>query len=138
MRAAKIGLFHSFVSRPKRSTASTGRIDNENRSAPSKRVGDRQRHRPEQAAFHVLQRKDRKIGRDDDRSRKEHRPLHLVNGLANQFHYRSLAAPVVIDVTEDVLHDDHRAVHYHAEIERSQREEVRRHMTQIEADRSKK
>ena len=39
------------------------------------------------------------------------------------------------EVTEDVFHHDHRAVDDHAEIERSQRKQVRRDVTKIEKNR---
>ena len=41
-------------------------------------------------------------------------------------------------MTDDVLHHDHRAVHDHAEIERAQRQQVGRDMTEIEANGGKK
>src|SRR5947208_16564800 len=85
----------------------------------------------------MLQRKDRKIGRDDNGAGEKHRALDLMDGFPDDLHYRSLViAPA--DVAQNILDDDHRPVHDHPEIERSQREEIGGNMAQIKTNRGKK
>ena len=92
---------------------------------PGKRKSDGPGHRLEQTAFDTLQREDREIGRDNDGDRIEHRALHFVrrsfdplrDGLAGMHARMRKQAHDVFDHYYGAFHD-------HAEIKRTQREQV--------------
>jgi hypothetical protein len=60
-------------------------------------------------------------------------PLHLMRRRSNHFDKCSLARSV-FGVTKYILYHDHRTIHHHAEIQRTQREQIGRNMTQVEQD----
>ena len=115
---------------------STGASSIENISAPSSANATVQAMGLNKPAFHALQSEDRQIGRDDDADRIKHGPLHFVRGLADLLH-RGPGSRLVVPakMAHDVLHHHHRAIHDHAEIERAERQQVRRNMSQVETDR---
>ena len=95
----------------------------------------RPRHRLEQAAFHRLQGEDGQVRRDDNGDGIEHRPLHFVrrplNFLGHAFAGMRFA---VRQQAHDVLDHHHRAFHDHAEIERAERQQIRRNSADLQAN----
>src|ERR1700733_15316745 len=96
-------------------------------------------HGPEEPTLNPLQREDRQIGRNDDGNRIKDWPLHLVRGLTNRFGGRFLTcrSGTVVQaahVANDVFDHDHRAVHYHSEVQRPERKKVRRNVAEIQPD----
>ena len=119
-----------------------GRDENGKRHGAQQRERDGPGHGPEEPALNALQREDRHIGGDDDGNRIEDWTLHLMRGLANRFRGcfpgpGSAAIVQTAHVPDDVFDHDHCAVDHHAEIQRTQREKVRRNVAQIQPDRSK-
>ena len=88
-------------------------------------------HGAEQAAFDALQGEDGQIGNDDDDAGEEDGLLHFVCGGSDQLE-KSFLPLRKLDVAHDVFHHDHGAVHDHAEIERAERKQIRRNVTEIE------
>jgi hypothetical protein len=71
-------------------------------------------------AFHALQSEDRQISGNDDSDCIEHRPLHLVRGLADFLHRGPVVALMHTGkVADNIFNHHHRAIHDHAEIERA-------------------
>src|SRR5215467_2965926 len=95
-------------------------------------------HGLEQLPFHALQREDRQVSGNDDGDGVEDGPLHLARRRAHLLEDGALVLGVLAEVPDDVFHHDHRSVHDHAEIQRSEREQVRGNVPQIETDRGEK
>src|ERR1019366_6946307 len=98
--------------------------------------GDRQGHGPEQPALYALQREDGQVGGDDDGDGVKHRALHLMGGVADDLGDGpgSRGHTVSVDVANGVLYHDDRAIHHHAEIERTEGKQVGRNMADVEPD----
>src|SRR5262249_22312500 len=101
---------------------------------PEQGEGDGPSHGAKQAAFDPLQRENRKIGNDDDDAGEEHWFLYFVSGSRDDFTERSLVISEG-SMAQDVLDHDHGAIDDHAEIESSQREEIRGDVPEIKKNR---
>ena len=101
-----------------------GRDQNRKCHGAEKSQRNRPGHGSEQAALHALQREDRQVGGDNDGDGVENRPLHFMAGFADDFGGCPRDSAVAIamgQVTDDVLHHDHGAIHDHAKIQRAER-----------------
>ena len=82
----------------------------------------------------ACKREDRQIGRDDDEDGVEDRPLHLMGRLLDFFVHRLRAVPRPVEMANDVLHHNHRAIHDHAEVQRAKREQVGGNTFEVETN----
>ncbi len=97
--------------------------------------GDGPGHGLEEPAFDRLQREDGQVRGDDDRDGVEDGPLDLVGGLADLLHRGLVGIALVAEMADDVFDHHDGALDDHAEVERAEREEVRRDVAEVETDR---
>ena len=95
----------------------------------------RDRHGPKHAPFQALQEQDRQVDRDDDDHGECHRAGHFLGGVPHRFK-RRLAAVLLLQPVDRVLHHHHRSVHDHSEIDRAQAHQVRADAEQAHAQKA--
>ena len=103
--------------------ARTGTTVSASISDPTSSRADRDRHRPEHAAFQILESEDRQVHRDDDGNSEHNGPRYFVRGRRE-----SLPAGCASDrepTAHRVLHHHDGAVHDHAEVDRAETHQVR-------------
>ena len=97
------------------------------------REGDGPGHGLEEAALDGLQGEDGQIRGDDDAAGIEDRPLHLVRGIADSL-CRSADAVFQREMADHVFDHHHGAIDHHAEVQRSQRQQIGGNVDQVEAN----
>ena len=93
---------------------------------PGQGEDDRPGHRLEHLPLDAAEGEDREVDDDDDADPEGDGPDHLVGGLGGELPHRLVAALRLAEAADDVLHQDHRAVHDQAEVDRPQAHQVGR------------
>src|SRR5262249_6254457 len=92
---------------------------------------DRQRHRPEELALDALGREDRDVDRPDDQHGKRQRPPDLHRGGVDLWNDLGPGRPALAQPPQDVLGHDDGAIDDDPEVDRAERQEIRRHASKI-------
>lgn len=107
--------------------------DGEDQST-EEREGDGPGHGSEETTFDGLQGEDGQVSSDDDADRVEDGALNFVSGFADLLGGREGFFALLAEMADDVLHHDDGAVDDHAEVQRTEGEEVGGDVAEVEAD----